>query len=188
MHGALRCMLALAVAVVAATASAHAAPSLSAARTASVVDQRGERFTLAALTGRPTLVTFVATRCTDACPFVNSLFGRMQAQIERHRLRLQLLTLTLDPQYDTPFVMARLARALDAHATTWRVGSGSVRAIDTLRRAFGVVVVPDRVGVPEQHSSFVYLLDEREKLVRTFPLSTNLSAQSVLARRYPIGL
>ena len=44
-----------------------------------LIDQRGQPFSLADLAGRPTLVTFVATRCTDACPIVNGVFGSLGA-------------------------------------------------------------------------------------------------------------
>jgi protein SCO1/2 len=181
--GHLRSTLALVVAVTAAAASAGAATSPVNARTAPVIDQRGVRFTIGALAGRYVLVTFVATRCADACPMVNALFARMQGEIERRRLRLNLVTLPVDPQYDTPFVMARLAQALDAHAATWRLASGSVSAVQVLLNAFNVAVEPDERGVPGVHSTFVYLLDERGALVRTYPFSATLSAAGVLARR-----
>ena len=113
----------------------------------------------------------------------DALFARMQAEIELRGLDLRLLTLTLDPNYDTPFVMARFARAVEAHVPTWRFAGGAPRAVRALIHAFGVTVVSGERGIPDQHSSFAYLLDERGHLVRTFPLSSTLSAARVLAAR-----
>ena len=139
-----------------------------------LVDQRGAPFTLADLAGRPVIVTFVSTRCHDACPIANAEFSRLSDAFRRQRLHATLLTITLDPRFDTPFVMARSARQYDAQAPRWRFVSGTERNVRTMMRAFGVVATPDRHGIPEVHSSFVYVLDGRGRLARSLLLSSNL--------------
>src|SRR5665213_993702 len=80
-----------------------------------LVDQTGARFTFADLRGGPVIVTFVATRCSDACPIADSIFARLA----QRNLRARLVTITLDPRYDTPFVMAHYARELGADRRRW---------------------------------------------------------------------
>jgi protein SCO1 len=132
---------------------------------AGLVDQRGSAFSFAQLRGAPVAVTFVATRCKDACPMVNGWFVQLQTRLRREHVNATLLTITLDPHYDTPRVMAAQARALDADSHVWRVASGSVASIDALLAAFHVRVQPDAHGVPDVHSTFVYILDARGKIV-----------------------
>ena len=69
---------------------------------AALVDQRGTPFTLRGLRGEPVVLAFVATRCSDACPIADAMF----AQLARRGVRAQFVTITLDPSYDTPFVMS----------------------------------------------------------------------------------
>jgi protein SCO1/2 len=166
---------ALLAALTLAAASPAADPS-----TIPLVDQNARAFTLRALRGHPLLVTFVATRCTDACPIANAAFRRLASDPELRRRDVRLLTVTLDPRYDTPFVIARTARALGADPARWRLASGNAADVERLLAAFGVVVAPDARGIPDQHSTFVYVFDRDGRLSRTLLLSTALR-EEVLA-------
>jgi protein SCO1/2 len=139
-----------------------------------LVDQRGAAFFIADLAGRPVVVTFVATRCSDACPIADAMFSRLQSRFRRDGTRAALLTVTLDPAYDSPFVLGRFARAYDADARVWRLASGSRADVHAVMAAFGVVARPDRKGIPDAHTSFVYVLDSHGRLARTLLLSTNV--------------
>jgi protein SCO1/2 len=143
-------------------------------RTLTLVDQRGAPFTLADLRGRPAIVTFVATRCVDACPMANAEFLGLEKQLRADGTRATLVTVTLDPAYDTPFVMSRLAHDLDADPRDWRVASGAREDVESLMRSFGIVVRTNKDGIPDEHSNFVYVLDRNGRLARTLLLSTNL--------------
>ena len=134
-----------------------------------LVDQNGVRFHLDDLRGRPSVVTFIATRCTDTCPITDAVFSKLA----RDGGRAHLVTITLDPAYDTPFVMARHARDLHAPADRWRVASGSPRDVAKILAAFGIVVQYDTMGIPDVHSSFIYVFDAAGKLAKTLPLSTH---------------
>jgi protein SCO1/2 len=136
-----------------------------------LVDQRGLAFTLHQLRGKPVVVAFVSTRCTDACPVVDAVFARLV----RERAAAQFVIISLDPRYDTPFVMSRYARAWRAQAPAWRIASGEPPAVDAVVDAFGV----QRAG-HTVHSTLVYCLDVRGRLVRMLPLST-ATAQEVRA-------
>jgi protein SCO1 len=139
-----------------------------------LVDQRGAVFRLADLRGRPVVITFVATRCTDACPIADAEFSRLAGRLRHDGVHATLLTVTLDPAFDSPFVMARAAHRYDADPKTWRFVSGTARDVRAVMASFGVVATPGRDGIPEVHSSFVYVLDSHVRLARTLLLSSNL--------------
>ncbi len=140
-----------------------------------LIDQRGVMFRLRDLGGTPTIVTFVASRCTDACPIANAAFARSYRQLKHDHLRARFLTITLDPGYDTPAVMAAVARHYGAAPAGWRFASGKPRDIHQLMRSLGVAAEPDAHGIPETHTSFVYVLDRDVRLKRTLLLSTALT-------------
>lgn len=148
------------------------------ARAIPLVDQAGHTFRISDLQGRPTLLTFVATRCTDACPIANVAFDRLRARLRHDRIEARLLTVTLDPDYDTPFVMSKLARSLSADPGEWIFASGSPGQVRRLMRSLGVEAEKGKTGVPDVHSTFVFVLDRRARLSRSLLLSTNLVTQA----------
>jgi protein SCO1 len=144
-----------------------------------LVDQNGTRFALDDLRGRPTVVSFIATRCTDTCPLTDAVFEKLARDGGTERL----VTITLDPAYDTPFVMARHARELGAPAARWRVASGNPRDVAKILSAFGVALEYDKDGIPDAHSSLIYVFDAAGKLKKTLPLSTHSVADVQAAVR-----
>ena len=152
-------------------------------RTIALVDQTGQAFRFADLRGNPTLVTFVATRCTDACPIANVAFARLNRRLREDHIAARLVTVTLDPDYDTPFVMAGLARSFSANPARWAFASGHAASVRRLMRSFGVIAEKDKNGVPDVHGSFVYLLDRHVRLQRTLLLSTGLETDAERALR-----
>ena len=148
-----------------------------------LVDQRGRRFTMTSLVGTPFAVTFVAARCTDACPLINAQFAMASQRLQRAGVRGHLMTLTLDPQHDTPAVMARLAQRFDADPRYWLLASGSNAAVRRVLNLFGVVTQEGPHGYPDAHTTFVYLFDARGNLTQTMLASSALDDQLVSAMR-----
>jgi cytochrome oxidase Cu insertion factor (SCO1/SenC/PrrC family) len=148
-----------------------------------LIDQQGRRFTLADLHGQPVLVTFVATRCTDDCPIVDAVFERLTQRLRREHLRATLVTITLDPQHDTPVIMARVAHELRADPQRWRLASGEPAVVYHLMRAFGVVARPNARGVPDVHSTLVYVLDADVRLADRLLLSSDVGDEALQAAR-----
>jgi cytochrome oxidase Cu insertion factor (SCO1/SenC/PrrC family) len=137
------------------------------ARDVPLVDQNGARFTLRDLR-RPTAVIFVASRCGDACPIAEALFARLSAELKRERVDARLLTVTLDPEFDRPIVMAAKARTFRADASNWRWASGDPDDVRRLLGAFNVTVLDGKY-----HGTFAYVLDTHGRPARLVLLSTS---------------
>ena len=77
--------------------------------------QDGETFRLSDLRGKVVILTFVYTRCPlpEFCPLLDQKFralaDRLQAPAERAE-KVRLLSVSFDPEHDTPEVLARHAR------------------------------------------------------------------------------
>jgi protein SCO1/2 len=134
-----------------------------------LVDQSGSGFHLRDLAGHPTAITFVATRCQETCPIVNAVF----AQLAREARPARLVTVSLDPGYDTPIVIANYARELQARSPAWRFVTGRPANIARVLSAFGVTVERGSDGIPDAHSNFIYVLDGHGRLRSTLPLSSH---------------
>jgi protein SCO1/2 len=173
-------VLALQVALFAAPRDAQA----SDARLIPLVDQRGAAFRIADLTGKRTAIIFIATRCTDACPIADAEFYRLYTRLRRDG-GARLLTITLDPGYDTPFVMSVAAARFAADPDVWRFASGRPDDLRRLLRAFGVVSKKGEHGVPDVHTTFVYVLDRNARLAQTLLLSSRTPDEVERALRTP---
>jgi len=147
-------------------------------RAISLVDQRGDPFALSQLHGHPSLVTFVASRCTDACPIADGMFLALEKKLRADHVRATLVTITLDPDYDTPYVMAGYAHRFDANPAEWRFASGRPADVRRLMRSFGVLAQKDKNGVADIHTTFVYVLDSHVRLAKQLLLSSNLTQEA----------
>ncbi|MBD5657338.1 MAG: SCO family protein, partial [Candidatus Eremiobacteraeota bacterium] len=92
-------------------------------------------------------------------------------------------TVTLDPTHDTPAVMAQVARRYGVPRDSWRFASGRPADVFGLMHSLGVDTRPDAHGIPEQHTSFVYVLDRNVRLEKTLLLSTDLTNEIEAAVR-----
>ena len=171
---------ALFLGIAAATPPAAGAPRD--ARDLPLIDQNGVSFTLRDLR-RPTAVIFVATRCGDACPIAEGLFARLAGRLAHAHVDASLLTVTLDPGFDRPIVMASKARSFGADAARWRWASGNPRDVRSLLDAFNVGRLDGKF-----HGAFAYVLDAQARPLQLVMLSTNTDRELLaLLRAVPHG-
>lgn len=104
-------------------------------------------FTAADLRGRLTAITFIFTRCPvpEFCPLMVQRFQQVQREIARDAAlpHVQLVSITLDPAFDTPAVLAAYAKAMGARPERWRFVTGDAAEIARLTRAFSVYAAPN---------------------------------------------
>lgn len=101
------------------------------------------------------VVTFLYTRCPlpDYCPLLARQFQQLQPVLRaRYGSRAQLLSISIDPAYDTPEVLrAYAARYTDA-TDTWRFATGSPEAVADLAARFGIQYTRTGDSVEIQHN------------------------------------
>jgi protein SCO1 len=105
----------------------------------SLIDERGHTFTTASLRGNATVIGFIYTRCTDACPLITQRFVMLNHDLGFGPYRL--LEVTIDPAYDTPPVLAAYARKQKVSGGRFSLATGNPDAIDRFVRAAGVGVI-----------------------------------------------
>jgi len=110
------------------------------------VDQDGRDVALSAFRGRVVALTFVYTRCPypTFCPLMDRQFKAVQDQIAADPSlagRVHLLSISFDPDYDTPAVMKAHAEARGADPAWWSYVTAPVDAIDAFSANFGLTIV-----------------------------------------------
>ena len=109
----------------------------------SFTNQNGERISLDTFRGQPFVLTFVFTRCPvpNFCPRMSNNFEELQAAVKAGSGTLgttRLLSVTLDPDYDTPKILSEYAAFHHADSKIWTFATGDGKEIDSLTRAFSV--------------------------------------------------
>jgi len=109
----------------------------------SLTNQNGERISIDTFHGNSLVLTFVFTRCPvpNFCPRMSNNFGELQETIKSSTGTLanaRLLSVTLDPAYDTPKVLSDYAGFHHADSKIWSFATGDEKEIDSLTRAFSV--------------------------------------------------
>jgi protein SCO1 len=128
-----------------------------------LTDQTGARVRLSDFRGQPVAVTFIYTRCpiATACPLTTAKFSKVGAVMAEKGYG-ELLTLTLDPQYDTPKVLADYAKMAGANPKRWKFLTGDPRDVAEVASRFGILYYPDQGQLV--HGQGVAVIDPKGKL------------------------
>src|SRR5262245_34579636 len=112
----------------------------------SLIDQNGRSVGLRGLldTSRSAFVNFIFTTCGTVCPVLSAGFAGFQHSIGDGAARPLLVSITIDPEHDTPEVLHAYARRFGAN-DGWLFLTGSRRDIDSVMEAFEVDV-PNRMN------------------------------------------
>lgn len=128
-----------------------------------LTDQTGTKVRLSEMRGEPIAVTFLYTRCpiATACPMTTAKFSKLDALLAGKNLGL-LLTVTVDPEHDTPAVLADYAKKAGANPKRWKFLTGSPEDVARVASSFGVMYYPDHGQTI--HSQAVAVVDPKGRL------------------------
>ena len=133
-----------------------------------LIDQHNAAIRLSALKGKVIAVTFIYTRCPlpDYCPRMIENFravrSRLAARMDRD---LVLLTISFDPKYDTPQMLATYAASNRAGGPGWHFLTGDPANIERVCNAFGIQYWPEEGLIT--HSLQTAVIDREGRLAGT---------------------
>ena len=123
----------------------------------------GQQVTKADLLGKPWVVCFVFTHCAATCPMVTNSMRELQDRLQDCDFRL--VTLTVDPERDTPEILKGYGESRGADFSKWMFLGGEQRAIYKLIHGSFKMPVKEMVGQDRQpgfefiHSNNIMLVD-----------------------------
>lgn len=95
--------------------------------------QRGENVELAQVAGEKTVVAFIYTSCQATCPLIVSALKRVEAGLTQAELAdVRFVLVTIDPEHDTPQVLARFAEERQLDTSRWTLLRGSAATLREL--------------------------------------------------------
>ena len=146
--------------------------------TYSFTNQFGTAVTLADFRGQALAITFFFTRCPipDYCPRLSKNFEEASAKLASMSdapTNWHFISVTIDPKFDTPPVLAGYAKRYHADAKHWTFLTGPSDKIADLARESGVTFEPEK-GL-FNHNFRTLIIDPAGKLQMSFPVSGNIS-------------
>lgn len=104
-------------------------------------NQNDEAVAFESLRGKPALLTFIYTRCPmpEMCPATTLRFQEVQTALSpEEREGIRLISVSFDPTYDTPEVLAEYADLWEVDDSFWTMLTGDEPAIHRVASAYGV--------------------------------------------------
>ena len=106
-----------------------------------LIDQNRQKVRLVELLNAdtPVLVDFIYGTCTTICPVLSAGYSSLQRKLAPTGQQVRLVSVSIDPEYDTPEVMSEYLQKYQAKPG-WSFLTGSREDIDKVMRAFNAYV------------------------------------------------
>jgi len=137
-----------------------------------LVDQSDKPLPMQSLRGHRVALTFMYSRCPlpDFCPLMDKHFASVQEQIKASSdlADVRLVSVTIDPAFDTPAVLARHAKTLGADPARWHFATGQADDVLAFAKRFGVIAEPGATAVELVHNLRTAIIDSQGRLVKAY--------------------
>jgi len=146
----------------------------------SLINQDGKPIRLSQYKGKALALTFVYTRCPqpDQCTLMSNNFAAIDKELQQQPdvyVKTHLLSVTFDPEYDTPKVMrsygaSHTGRYSEEAFKHWEFATGTAEEIKRMAEYFGIKSFQDSADGQEQliHSLRTAVIDPTGKLVKLY--------------------
>lgn len=118
---------------------------------------------------KKSVLYFGFSHCPDMCPLALTNFGRASLILGEKAKNFQFVFITLDPDRDSPATLEKYVQNFPSKNLT--ALSPNVASLVLLTKMFGIV--REKVGEGNSyridHSNFIYVLDENQNSLKTFP-------------------
>jgi cytochrome oxidase Cu insertion factor (SCO1/SenC/PrrC family) len=136
----------------------------------SLTNQNGAAVSLADLRGRVWIADIIFTHCAGPCPRMTRQMKELQEELSKDN-QAKLLTLTTDPDNDTPAVLKTYALRNGADTNRWMFLTGTKKQIGNLAveslKLSAVEKKPEERASPDDlwvHSTIFVLVDKQAQL------------------------
>ena len=114
-------------------------PQIGPAPEFTLTTQDGQQLSLTELRGKVVAVTFIYASCTDTCPLLTAKMTGLQAALGADfGPKVFFLSITVDPERDTPAVLQRYAQAHGVNFAGWAFLTGTPAKIRQVARQYGI--------------------------------------------------
>jgi len=124
----------------------------------------GGRLALSDLRGKVVAVTFIYATCTDTCPLLTDKMAGMQKRLgPDFGAKVRFVSITVDPERDTPPILAQYARNHGANPAGWAFLTGTPAEVAEVGRRYGIYAKKTERGDVD-HTFLTSIVDQRGTL------------------------
>ncbi len=145
-------------------------PVLREIRDFNLTNQAGATFSKANLAGGPWAINLIFTRCPGPCAQLSGVMRTVRSGLSGDS-KARLLSLTSDPGFDTPEVLARYAAKVGSGTAGWTFVTGSRDEIRRLATEDLLLVLVDKEEAEREsaedlflHSTMIILVDRKGRV------------------------
>lgn len=117
-----------------------------------MTDSEGHTFNRAALAGKVWIADFIYTNCPAECPRMTDQMRKVEGQVRR-KTDVRLVSISVDPQHDSPPVLNEFAHRFGGPTGQWVFLTGSPATVHLI--AYQTFHVGDVIGKIEHSTKFV---------------------------------
>jgi protein SCO1/2 len=129
-----------------------------------LTDQGAKLFEFKNLSGKVVVVSFSYTSCSDVCPLITAAARQVQSGLSvAERKSVHLLTVTTDPEIDSPNVLTAYAKRYGAELANWSFLTGRQAELVKIWKNFGVGVKRKGRGIVE-HTPLTAIVDQNGQM------------------------
>ena len=155
-------------------------PRIGAAAPLVLTAQDGARLSLGDLGGKVVLLTFIYTTCTDTCPLLTGKLAGVREKLGADfGARTHFLSVTVDPERDTPDVLRAYGQRFRADPAGWAFLTGTPDEVAEVTQAYGIFV--RRTPRGDVDHTFLTSLIDRHGMLRVQYLGTRFDPDELLA-------
>jgi protein SCO1 len=165
----------------------EALPTIGPAPAFTLTAQDERRLSLADLRGKVVVLTFIYTACADTCPLLTAKMATLQGRLGADfGARVFFVSVTVDPERDTPSVLKGYGAAHGARFDGWAFLTGTPAEIKDVGKRYGIFAKKTARGDVD-HTFLTSVIDPRGVLrvqymgVRFEPTELLTDVRSVLA-------
>lgn len=120
-------------------AAAETRPKIGPAPEFTLTQQDGKRLALKELRGKVLAITFIFASCADTCPLLTAKMAGIQNQLgSAFGPQVNFVSITVDPERDTPEALKRYAEAHHANSAGWAFLTGTPAEIREVAKRYGI--------------------------------------------------
>ena len=140
-------------------------PTVGPAPQFALTSQSGERLALGDLRGKVLAVTFIYATCKDTCPLLTAKMAMLQRKLGKDfGPRVRFVSITVEPEVDTPAVLSGYAKRFDADPAGWSFLTGTSAGIQDVVRRYGAFA--KRLAPGDVDHLFLTSLVDRKGMLR----------------------
>ena len=131
----------------------------------SLKDPKGATRSLADFRGKAVVLFFGYTQCPDVCPTTLATLAQAMKKLGPDADRVQVLFVTIDPERDTPALLAQYVPAFDPRFLgLWGDAAATARTAKEFKVLYEKVPGPTRETYTMDHSAGTYIFDPQGRL------------------------